>query len=214
PLKFLPVAESIGLMSAIDLWLMREACFRIQQWCRMTRAFLTVSVNVSAVQFEQQHLAQQIRQILKETNIKPQHLQLEFHEQVLLKHLSRSCLILEKLRSLGVQLCVDDFSGSYAAMNALQKLPINTLKLAPSCLTSLMHNQPQYRAVMGLIIQLAHELKIKVSAKGVEDQQQLQALAEIGCNDAQGYFLAGPLNGTRAAQLLSQQQFTSNTTEG
>ncbi|PZD73724.1 putative signaling protein [Acaryochloris thomasi RCC1774] len=213
PLKFLPVAESIGLMSAIDLWLMREACFRIQQWCKVTHAFLTVSVNVSAVQFKQPHLAQQISQVLKETNIKPQHLQLEFHEQVLLKHLTRSRLVLEQLRALGVQLCVDDFSGSYAAMNALQQLPLNTLKLAPSCLTSLMHSQPQYQTAVGLIIQLAHELKIKVSAKGVENNQQLQALAKVGCNDAQGYFLAGPLNGTRAAQLLSQQQqFTNNTT--
>jgi diguanylate cyclase (GGDEF)-like protein len=205
PLSFLPIAKSIGLMSAIDVWLIREACFRVQQWWKLTHAPLSVSINLSGAQFDQPHLPQQIHQILKETNINPHSLQLEFNEQLLLQDLNRSRLILEQLKTLGVRLCVDDFSGSYAAINVLQKLPVDTLKLASSCLITLKQDQPQYQAVVGMVIQLAHELEMKVSAKGVENRQQLQALAEVGCDDAQGYLFAGPLNGARATQLLYQQ---------
>ncbi len=205
PLSFLPVAESIGLMSAVDLWLMREACFRIQQWKKKTQARLLVSVNLSVDQFSHPHLTDQIEQILKETNINPHNLQLEFHEQGLLNGLEQSQLRLENLKKLGVQLCIDDFSASSAALNSLPYLPIDTLKLEPSCLSSLEQNKPQYCAVIGTVVQLAHDLGIQVSAKGVENRQQLETLAALGCDEAQGYFFAGPLNGTRATQMLYER---------
>jgi diguanylate cyclase (GGDEF)-like protein len=206
PLSFLPVAESVGLMSAVDLWLIREACFRIQQWQKMMPRAISISVNLSAHQLEQSQLPQQIELVLKETNIDPQSLKLEFNEQVLLNQLEALHPVLEQLDAVGVQLCIDGFSGSYAALNALPQLPIRALKLDPACLGCLTQQPPQYRALMTGAIQLAHDLEMEVIAKGVEDQEQLQALTAVGCDYAQGYFFSGPLNGARATQLLHRNQ--------
>ncbi|MGB7413898.1 MAG: bifunctional diguanylate cyclase/phosphodiesterase [Thermosynechococcaceae cyanobacterium] len=206
PLSFLPVAESVGLMSAVDLWLIREACFRIQQWKKILQKAVSVSVNLSAHQLEQSQLVQQIERVLKETNIDPRTLKLEFNEQILLSQLGACRPTLEKLKALGVQLCIDGFSGSYLALNALPELPVDTLKLDPACLDCLSQQPSQYQDLIVGAIQLAHDLKMDVIAKGVEDQSQLQRLAEVGCDFAQGYFFSGPLNGARATQLLHRYQ--------
>ncbi len=205
PQSFLPVAESVGLMSAIDLWLMREACFRIQQWWKMMRFPLSVSINLSADQLNPKQLVQQIQQVLKETNINPHSLTLEFQEQVMLRQPNVFRSFLEPLKTLGVKLCLDDFSASYAALNALQTLPIDTLKIEPSCIRCLEKDSQQYRGVIHTVIQIAHELQITVGAKGVENRQELEALAEVGCDYAQGYVFSGPLNSTRATQILQRQ---------
>ncbi|MGF1600662.1 MAG: putative bifunctional diguanylate cyclase/phosphodiesterase [Thermosynechococcaceae cyanobacterium] len=206
PRSFLPVAESVGLMSAVDLWLIREACFRIQQWQQILQRAVSVSVNLSARGLHESQLVQQIERVLKETNIDPRNLKLEFNEQILLSQLEAIRPTLKELKRFGVQLCIDGFSGSYLALNTLPELPIDTLKLDSACLDCLSQQPPQYQDLIVGAIQLAHDLNMDVVAKGVEDQSQLQRLAEVGCDFAQGYFFSGPLNSARATQLLNRHQ--------
>lgn len=206
PLGFLPIAESLGLINAVDLWVTREVCFRIQQWRQVTSVPLSMSVNLSAHQLRHPQLIQQIRQILKETNIAPHSLNLEFPEQALLSQLEVAQAQLEQLKTLGVRLCIDDFSAGYAALDALQRLPIDVLKIEQSHMRS-QNQSPEPRQQLGSsVIQLAHALDIQVSAKGVETRQQLQSLSELDCDYAQGCFFSAPLNSATATKLLRRHQ--------
>ncbi|NJM95482.1 MAG: bifunctional diguanylate cyclase/phosphodiesterase, partial [Acaryochloridaceae cyanobacterium CSU_5_19] len=199
PLEFIPIAEETGLIIAIDQWILREACFKIQQWRQFVETPLTISVNFSAQQFEQTDLVSQVKQVLRETGITPHHLMIEITESALFSKANRAVTTLKDLKDIGVRLCIDDFGTGYASLSYLQQLPIDTLKIDRSFIKNLDHNN---RDLVGSIITLARDLDLHLTAEGVETIEQYQYLMELGCENAQGHLFAQPMNSQNAVELL------------
>lgn len=202
PMEFIPIAEETGLIFEIDQWMLKEACFRIQQWRRFTEEPLAVSVNFSAKQFDQPDLVSQVRQVLLETRISPQQLMIEITESVLFSRDQAAIDTLHQLKNMGVSLCIDDFGTGYASLQYLQQLPVDTLKIDRSFIKRMdVDNLDLVRS----IIELAHDLGLSVTAEGVETPVQRRFLLDMGCQEAQGHLFSKPVDGQVAVELLQEK---------
>lgn len=203
PSQFLPAAEETGLILEIDRWVLRDACLQMRTWQTMYphRLPLHVSVNLSGQHFLQLDLAQQIRTILKETTLNPEFLRIELTESVLVKNPTAS-EIFRELREIKVQLNLDDFGTGYSSLSYLSKYPVDRLKIDKSFVMAMTGNG-QNTEIVRTILQLAHNLKLNVVAEGVETAEQLESLRAFGCEFAQGYHLAYPLEGDSAGELIA-----------
>lgn len=202
PMEFIPIAEETGLIFEIDQWMLKEACFRIQQWRRFTEEPLAVSVNFSAKQFDQPDLVSQVRQVLLETRISPQQLMIEITESVLFSRDQAAIDTLHQLKNMGVSLCIDDFGTGYASLQYLQQLPVDTLKIDRSFIKRMdVENLDLVRS----IIELAHDLGLSVTAEGVETPVQRRFLLDMGCQEAQGHLFSKPVDGQMAVALLQEK---------
>lgn len=202
PLEFIPIAEETGLIFAIDHWILKEACFRIQQWRKFTEEPLSISVNFSAKQFDTPDLISQVKQVLRETGIAPQRLTIEITESVLFSKVKAAVDTLHQLKEIGVNLCIDDFGTGYASLQYLQQLPVDTLKIDRSFIKRMdADNLDLVRS----IIELAHDLGMNVTAEGVETAVQRRFLLDLGCQEAQGHLFSKPVDGQVALQLLQDK---------
>ncbi|MBY0502587.1 MAG: PAS domain S-box protein [Bryobacteraceae bacterium] len=203
PAQFLPAAEETGLILEIDRWVLRDACLQMRTWQTMYphRLPLHVSVNLSGQHFLQLDLAQQIRAILKETTLNPEFLRIELTESVLVKNPTAS-EVFRELREIKVQLNLDDFGTGYSSFSYLSKFPVDRLKIDKSFVMA-MTGSGQNTEIVRTILQLAHNLKLNVVAEGVETAEQLDSLRAFGCEFAQGYHLAYPLEGDSAGELIA-----------
>jgi|GEM_PF-638556 len=203
PAQFLPAAEETGLILEIDRWVLRDACLQMRTWQTMYphRLPLHVSVNLSGQHFLQLDLAQQIRTILKETTLNPEFLRIELTESVLIKNPTAS-EVFRELREIKVQLNLDDFGTGYSSFSYLSKFPVDRLKIDKSFVMAMTGNE-QNTEIVRTILQLAHNLKLNVVAEGVETAEQLESLRSFGCEFAQGYHLAYPLEGDSAGELIA-----------
>lgn len=203
PAQFLPAAEETGLILEIDRWVLRDACMQMRTWQTMYphRLPLHVSVNLSGQHFLQLDLAQQIRTILKETTLNPEFLRIELTESVLVKNPTAS-EVFRELREIKVQLNLDDFGTGYSSFSYLSKFPVDRLKIDKSFVMA-MTADGQNTEIVRTILQLAHNLKLNVVAEGVETAEQLESLRSFGCEFAQGYHLAYPLEGDSAGELIA-----------
>jgi diguanylate cyclase (GGDEF)-like protein len=200
PLEFIPIAEETGLIIAIDQWILKEACCRIQQWRQFTEEPLSINVNFSAQQFDSINLVFQVRQVLQEVGIAPHHLMIEITESVLFSQDKTAVEILHQLKALGVRLCIDDFGTGYASLQYLQQLPVDTLKIDRSFIKRMdADNLDLVRS----IITLAHDLGMNVTAEGVETPVQRRFLLDLGCQEAQGHLFSHPVDGQMALSLLT-----------
>lgn len=202
PLEFIPIAEETGLIIAIDHWILKEACFRIQQWRQFTEEPLSISVNFSAKQFDCTDLVPQVRQVLRETGIAPQQLMIEITESMLFSQAKAATDTLQQLKEIGVSLCIDDFGAGYASLHCLQQLPVDTLKIDRSFIKRL---DADHLDLVRSIIELAHDLGLNVTAKGIETPVQRRFLLDLGCQDAQGHLFSPPVDGQVALQLLQEK---------
>lgn len=203
PAQFLPAAEETGLILDIDRWVLRESCLQMRTWQTMYphRLPLHVSVNLSGQHFLQLDLAQQIRTILKETTLNPEFLRIELTESVLVKNPTAS-EVFRELREIKVQLNLDDFGTGYSSFSYLSRFPVDRLKIDKSFVMAMTGNE-QNTEIVRTILQLAHNLKLNVVAEGVETAEQLESLRAFGCEFAQGYHLAYPLEGDSAGELIA-----------
>ena len=203
PGQFLPAAEETGLILDIDRWVLRESCLQMRTWQTMYphRLPLHVSVNLSGQHFLQLDLAQQIRTILKETTLNPEFLRIELTESVLVKNPTAS-EVFRELREIKVQLNLDDFGTGYSSFSYLSRFPVDRLKIDKSFVMAMTGNA-QNTEIVRTILQLAHNLKLNVVAEGVETAEQLDSLRAFGCEFAQGYHLAYPLEGDSAGELIA-----------
>jgi len=203
PAQFLPAAEETGLILEIDRWVLRDACLQMRTWQTMYphRLPLHVSVNLSGQHFLQLDLAQQIRTILKETTLNPEFLRIELTESVLIKNPTAS-EVFRELREIKVQLNLDDFGTGYSSFSYLSKFPVDRLKIDKSFVMAMTGNS-QNTEIVRTILQLAHNLNLNVVAEGVETAEQLASLRAFGCEFAQGYHLAYPLEGDSAGELIA-----------
>lgn len=207
PMAFIPLAEETGLILPLGRWVLETACRETRGWQRTFAAEppLQISVNLSARQFAQIDLVEQVEAILADTGLAPETLELEITESVVMDQTEAGTLALHALRGLGVRLVLDDFGTGYSSLSYLKTLPLDTIKIDRSFVAELGSdgaNLPIVRAV----ISLAHGLGIDVTAEGIETAEQLQLLRDLVCDRGQGYYYARPLPAAELERLLASRQ--------
>lgn len=207
PVKFIPLAEETGLIIPFGQWVLWEACRQLQQWQKIyCQTDLIVAVNISGKQFSQPNLILHIQRILQKTGINPQRLKIEMTESVVMDNAESAITVLYQLQELGIQLSVDDFGTGYSSLSYLHRFPINTLKVDKSFVTNMGVNGENCEIVRA-VVTLAHSLGLDVVAEGIETEQQLTQLKNLGCEYGQGYLFSKPVDIARATALLDTNFF-------
>jgi diguanylate cyclase (GGDEF)-like protein/PAS domain S-box-containing protein len=193
PTVFVPVAEESGLVLALGRWVLRTACQQASAWNALRPdSPITVTVNLSARQLQDEALALDVDAALRETGLPASHLILEMTESVIMKESSAARARLQELKKVGVRIAIDDFGTGYSSLSHLQQFPVDILKIDRSFLHR-MHQGSHDTALVRTIIQLAKLLSLSTIAEGVEDTHQQKQLQELGCDSAQGFLFGRPM---------------------
>jgi diguanylate cyclase len=204
PNDFIGVAEECGLLDAIGEWVVFEACRQAKAWQREGMRPLRVAVNLAPSQFRLTNLVEQIRRALDASGLDPQLLEVELTESAVMSDAEESIHILEAISRMGVLVSVDDFGTGYSSMSYLRRFPIDKLKI-DRCFIEQMTRRPEDASIVRAIISLAHSLRLKVIAEGVETSEQLQLLAELGCDQYQGFYFSPALASAQFVDLIKQE---------
>jgi diguanylate cyclase (GGDEF)-like protein len=201
PTAFIPLAEETGLIVPIGEWVLATACARNKAWQSQGLTNLSISVNLSARQFGDPMLLENLVRIIGASGLDPSSLELEITESMVMPHGACAVAVLENLKSIGVQIVIDDFGTGYSSLAYLKRFPIDTLKVDRSFIRDIPADTSDMK-ITRAIIALAHGLKLKVVAEGVETADQLKFLRAHHCDSAQGYFLHRPLPEAEVTQVL------------
>jgi diguanylate cyclase len=205
PAQFIPLAEETGLILPIGKWILREACRQCRAWHADGETTpLRVAVNISAMQFRDPELGRSVARILEETGLEPQFLELELTESTVMAHAEKAEQSLRALSELGVQISIDDFGTGYSSLAYLKRFPLNTLKVDRAFVNDLGRSNDDL-AIVRAIISLAHSLRLKVIAEGVESDEQLDVLRDLHCDEYQGYLCSKPLPAAELASILAER---------
>jgi len=201
PLEFLPLAEETGLILPMGQWVLEEACRQAASWQRVAPSGLpmTVSVNLSARQFQQPDLVQHVERALVSAGLDSACLRLEIIESVLMEDARATLAKLEALRALGVRVTIDDYGSGHASLSSLRRMPVRSLKFDPSFLGQL---DPEAVQVVRAVAMMAHTLGLEVSAEGIETDEQLARLREADLDRGQGFLFSRPLSADAMYRLL------------
>ncbi|MES2160623.1 MAG: EAL domain-containing protein [Pseudomonadota bacterium] len=205
PTRFIGLAEDMGLIIPIGAWVLRTACLQTMAWHRAGWPALRVAVNLSPRQFTQQTLVQSIADLLRETGMVPQLLELELTEGTVMSDVDSAIEILRDLKALGVHISIDDFGTGYSSLSYLRRFPIDVLKIDQSFVRELNVDADD-AAIVRAIVTLAHSLRLQVIAEGVETDTQLDFLRSEGCDLMQGYYYSRPVDTEAFEQLLRQDR--------
>jgi diguanylate cyclase len=191
PARFIPVAEEMGLISTLGLYVMDLACREAVRWQSLAGHPVAVAVNVSSLQLMRDSFEDEVADVLRATGLDPHLLQIELTESVMVDGARRAAEGMSRLSTMGVSLAIDDFGTGYSCLSYLPQLPFDALKIDRSFVSEL-GSKPEVEAMVHALITLAHNLGMRVIAEGVETERQLQRITELGCNEAQGYLLGRP----------------------
>ncbi|MCX7748153.1 MAG: EAL domain-containing protein [Clostridia bacterium] len=205
PLKFIPIAEETGLIVPIGEWVLKTACRQNKVWQDMGYNKISISVNLSARQFQKPNLKEKIQNILKETGLEAKWLDLEITESITISDLDLTVRILKELNEIGVNISLDDFGTGYSSLNYLKRLPINTLKIDKTFVKDIVMNSPE-EAIAESIITLAHKMKLTVVAEGIETEDQLAFLRSNQCDIGQGFLFSKPLLPEGIEELIKEDR--------
>jgi len=205
PNEFIPLAEDSGLIGPIGGWVVREACRQAKAWQRKGLPQVRVAVNLSASQFRQKNLLATIRQALLDADLDPSYLEVELTESAVMTNPEESVSILEQLSKMGVLVSVDDFGTGYSSMSYLRRFPIDKLKIDRGFISEFM-TRPDDASIVRAIVSLAHSLRLKVVAEGVETPDQLDFLKTLGCDQYQGFHFSTPVSAADFEELLRRQR--------
>lgn len=200
PSDFIPFAEKSGLIVPIGEWVLRAACVQLKKWHASGFPKLTLAINVSARQFQEPASAEMIVRILEETGLDASCLELELTESLLMANAEHVIKSLGKLKDIGVKLAIDDFGTGFSSLEYLRRLPLDILKIDQSFVRDASNHGT---ALVSSIISLAHKLRLRVIAEGVETEEQLTFLRKLGCENMQGYFFGRPLPGEQFKGMLA-----------
>ena len=205
PGEFIPLAESCGLIDAIGEWVVRESCRQARAWQLEGLPPLRVAVNLSAFQFRHGNLLEMIREALQAAQLEPCFLEVEITESALMSDPEESVTILEQLSRMGVVVSVDDFGTGYSSMSYLRRFPIDKLKIDRGFIAELI-SRADDASIVRAIVSLAHSLRLKVVAEGVETSEQLNVLRSLGCDQYQGFCFSPAVPAAQFAALLRESQ--------
>ncbi|MCC2963222.1 EAL domain-containing protein [Massilia sp. IC2-278] len=203
PQRFIGLAEESGLIVQIGEWVVRTACRQAQIWRACGLPPITVSVNVSARQFEESRLVERVAAALQDSGLPPELLELEVTESLIMRDLQKAVDKMRELKAMGVSLSVDDFGTGYSSLSALKSFPISRLKIDKSFVSELAEN-PDDQAIAMAVISLGHKLNLKVIAEGVETEQQCAFLRENECDEMQGYLFSKPVTAGEIEDMVEQ----------
>jgi diguanylate cyclase (GGDEF)-like protein len=189
PGEFIPVADECGLLDAIGEWVLFEACRQGRIWQLRGPRAMRVAINLAPSQFRLVDLVSQIQRALDASGLDPGLLEIELTETAVMSDAEESVRILEAISRMGVLVSVDDFGTGYSSMSYLRRFPIDKLKI-DRCFVEQMTARPEDASIVRAIISLAHSLRLKVIAEGVETPEQLRLLAELGCDQYQGFYFS------------------------
>ena len=201
PTEFIPLAEDTGLIVPIGEWVLRNACLQNMRWQAQGFPSLHIAVNISARQFHEQDVTQTVVRILKETGLAPQHLELELTESSIMRNSEFAAGVLNRLKVMGINISIDDFGTGFSSLASLKRLPIDALKIDQSFVRD-MTTDPDDASLVVAIITLAHNLRLKVVAEGVETEEQLGFLHLLRCDEIQGFLFSKPLPEEALVSLL------------
>lgn len=203
PDEFIPIAEESGLIIELSSWLLKEVCTFNRTLIDSGATPRPVSVNISLVQINRPGFVTTLSEILEETKLPPQYLELEITESTLVSSMMDATLLLNSLQELGVKVSLDDFGTGYSSLNYLTRMPINTLKIDKSFIDNISSSQKD-SYIAESIIMLAHSLNIRVVAEGVEHEEQLMLLREQKCDFIQGYIYSPPLHPSELLDVIRE----------
>jgi diguanylate cyclase (GGDEF)-like protein len=192
PAEFIPMAEDTGLILLLGAWVLRTACAQARSWQQAGCGDLRIAVNVSARQFQDKNLPDTVVQILSETGLDSSYLELELTESSIMQNPESAVKTMTELREMGVKISIDDFGTGYSSLGYLKRLPIDILKLDRSYVNGAT-TDPDDAALVMAIISLAHNLKLRVIAEGVETEEHVRFLRLLRCDGGQGYLFGKPM---------------------
>ena len=192
PGHFLPIAEEIGFITAIDEWVLKTACAQLKEWHNTGLPQLCVTVNLSAKQLQKSDFVEWIAGILGEIGFDPHHLGIEISESVAMRNLELAIPNMIGLAEMGVGISIDNFGTGYSSLNYLKKLPVQKIKIDKSFIQDIATDSAD-RAIISAVTAMARDMKLRVVAAGVETEEQLAFLKSTGCQEVQGFLFSGPL---------------------
>ena len=203
PMEFIPLLEETGLIVPVGTWVLQQACQQAAAWHLAGHGQLTVAVNLSARQLQSEALVQDVRQALEDSGLPPQALELELTESLLMSHVEDNIALLNRLKAMGVQLSVDDFGTGYSSLAYLKRLPLDTVKVDRAFVQDITAD-PGDASITRAVITMAHNLRLKVVAEGVETEGQIALLVANHCDEMQGYYFSRPVPAPEALVLLDK----------
>jgi diguanylate cyclase (GGDEF)-like protein/PAS domain S-box-containing protein len=201
PAAFIPLAEDNGLILPLGRWVLKTAC---QQMVEMGAPEISMSVNVSALQFRQHDFVQEVLEIVAQTGANPAQLKIELTESLLVDDIDGAITKISALTEHGILFSLDDFGTGYSSLSYLKRLPLHQLKIDQTFVRNLM-TDPRDAAIVNAIITLGHTMGMSVIAEGVETSEQRDVLAERGCKSYQGYLFSRPLPAEQLAEFIAQR---------
>jgi diguanylate cyclase (GGDEF)-like protein/PAS domain S-box-containing protein len=203
PVQFIGLAEETGLIVPIGEWVLRTACAQNRVWQSNGHAPLCVAVNLSARQFSQPSLLEDVARVLADTGLDARLLELEITESMVMRNPAHAVTLLDRLKAMGVRLSIDDFGTGYSSLSYLKRFPIDNVKIDSSFIQDLP-GDGEDAAITRAIIAMAHSLRLGVVAEGVETDKQRQFLRQHGCDEMQGFLFSKPLSAEDFLQLLQE----------
>lgn len=201
PGRFIPLAEETGLILPIGEWVLKMACQQTRHWQKAGYPHLKIAVNLSGRQFQQLDLRHRLVKIFTETGLRPEYLELELTESMLVENTDVAIRRLQALKALGVEIAIDDFGTGYSSLSYLQQFPFDTLKI-DRCFIRNIQDNPSQLAITQAIIEMANTLNLKLVAEGVETEAELSFVVQHHCQMMQGYFFSKPLPAKAFESLL------------
>jgi diguanylate cyclase (GGDEF)-like protein/PAS domain S-box-containing protein len=211
PAEFIPLAEETGIILPLGEWVLTTACLQNKIWQDMGYTPITVSVNISMRQFFDGNFVETVKNILKETNLDAQYLDLEITESISMDNITSVISTLNELKAMGISISIDDFGTGYSSLSYLKKFPINNLKIDQSFVRDITTNS-ENRSIVKTIISMANNLNLDVIAEGVETEEELKFLKLNGCRVVQGYVFSPPISGEDFERTFLEEHHEPSTT--
>ena len=205
PGQFIPIAEESGLITPLGDWVLHESCRQVRRWQKELGKDIEVAVNISSQQFYHCDLKKTVMQALFEASIRPNMLQLELTESLLMRDVREVVETLNQLKDAGISLAIDDFGTGYSSLSYLKRFPLDALKIDRSFVKDLSESNDD-AAICAAIIAMAHQLGLKVIAEGIETEEQLQYLRRNGCDMGQGFLLGKPMTASDFEATLTGEE--------